>query len=61
MAATLTSAGELVDLDRLLHDIESLETIFAGWEDTPRGAVKTYARAIEALHGEALRRLVRAL
>ena len=61
MAATLTSAGDLVDLDGLLRDIESLETIFAGWEETPRGAVKTYARAIEALHGEALRRLVRAL
>ena len=57
MAASLSSAGDLVNLDGLLRDIESLETIFAGWEETPRGAVKTYARAIEALHGEALRRL----
>lgn len=61
MAANLTSAGDLTDLDTLLRDLERLESIFAGWEETPRGAVKTYARAIEALHGEALRRLVRAL
>ena len=61
MAAQLTSSGDLVDLDGLLRDVHHLESIFDGWEDTPRAAVIAYARAIEALHGEALRRLVRAL
>jgi Fe-S cluster biogenesis protein NfuA/nitrite reductase/ring-hydroxylating ferredoxin subunit len=49
------------DLAGFLNDVERLETIFATWEETPRGAVEAYARAIEALHGEAMRRLVRAL
>jgi Fe-S cluster biogenesis protein NfuA/nitrite reductase/ring-hydroxylating ferredoxin subunit len=49
------------DLAGLLRDVERLETIFANWESTPRNAVDAYRRAIEALHGEALRRLVRAL
>jgi Fe-S cluster biogenesis protein NfuA/nitrite reductase/ring-hydroxylating ferredoxin subunit len=50
-----------LDLARLLGDVERFETIFAGWEELPRGAVNAYRGAIEALHGEALRRLVRAL
>jgi nitrite reductase/ring-hydroxylating ferredoxin subunit/Fe-S cluster biogenesis protein NfuA len=49
------------DLSRLLEDIERLETIFADWDDAPRSAVEVYRGAIEALHGEAIRRLVRAL
>ena len=49
------------DLAGFLNDMARLETIFATWEETPRGAVEAYLRAIEALHGEALRRLVRAL
>lgn len=49
------------DLSGLAGDIESLEQIFAGWEDTPRAAVTAYRQAIEALHGEALRRLIVAL
>ena len=61
MAANLTSAGDLVDLDGLLRDVQRLESIFESWEETPRSAVTAYSRAIEALHGEALRRLVRAL
>ena len=31
------------------------KSIFATWDETPRGAVEAYRRAIEALHGEALR------
>ena len=42
-------------------DIERLEMIFEGWDETPRGAAMAYGRAIEALNGEALRRLVSAL
>jgi Fe-S cluster biogenesis protein NfuA/nitrite reductase/ring-hydroxylating ferredoxin subunit len=49
------------DLASLLRDVEQLEMIFANWESAPRNTVEAYRRAIEALHGEALRRLVRAL
>jgi nitrite reductase/ring-hydroxylating ferredoxin subunit/Fe-S cluster biogenesis protein NfuA len=54
-------ATQQADLAGLLRDVERLETIFASWESTPRNAVEAYRRAIEALHGEALQRLVRAL
>jgi len=60
LAAT-SATPELSDLDVLLRDIARLESIFESWEETPRAAVTAYARAIEALHGEALRRLVRTL
>jgi Fe-S cluster biogenesis protein NfuA/nitrite reductase/ring-hydroxylating ferredoxin subunit len=53
--------AQQVDLAGLLRDVERLEAIFGNWETTPRNAVEAYRRAIEALHGEALRRLVRAL
>ena len=49
------------DLAGFLGDIERLEQIFATWEETPRAAVEAYRRALEAVNGEALRRLVRAL
>ena len=49
------------DLSALLEDIERLEGIFAGWDESPRLAAHAYRTAIEALHGEALRRLVGAL
>ena len=52
---------ERADLAGFLNDVERLESIFAEWEETPRGAVEAYRRAIEALQGEAIRRLVRAL
>jgi nitrite reductase/ring-hydroxylating ferredoxin subunit/Fe-S cluster biogenesis protein NfuA len=49
------------DLDGLLGDIERLEAVFVGWDERQRAAVSAYRLALEALHGEALRRLVRAL
>jgi len=49
------------DLAGLLGDIERLGTIFAAWEESQRVAVGAYRLAIEELHGEALRRLVRML
>jgi Fe-S cluster biogenesis protein NfuA/nitrite reductase/ring-hydroxylating ferredoxin subunit len=55
------SATQRDDLAALVGDIERLETIFETWEDTPRAATEAYRRAVEALNGEALRRLVRAL
>ena len=49
------------DLAGLTGDIERLETIFSAWNETERGAVDAYRRAIEELNGEAMRRLVKAL
>jgi nitrite reductase/ring-hydroxylating ferredoxin subunit/Fe-S cluster biogenesis protein NfuA len=49
------------DLDGLLGDIEQLEALFASWDERQRGAITAYRLALEALHAEALRRLVRAL
>ena len=49
------------DASALIGDIERLELIFDGWDETARGAMTAYRRAIETLHGEALRRLVKAL
>ena len=45
----------------LVGDLEKLETIFATWDEVPRSAVQAYRRALDALNGEALRRLVGAL
>ena len=49
------------DLTGFVSDIERLETIFATWDDSQQAAVGAYKLAIEALDGEALRRLTRAL
>jgi nitrite reductase/ring-hydroxylating ferredoxin subunit/Fe-S cluster biogenesis protein NfuA len=49
------------DLSGFVGDIQRLEAIFETWDETPRSAAEAYRRAIEALNGEALRRLVRAL
>ncbi len=61
MSAPETALQNDRGLIDLLDDLARLETIFAGWEETPRRAVTAYGEAIEALHGEALRRLVAAL
>jgi Fe-S cluster biogenesis protein NfuA/nitrite reductase/ring-hydroxylating ferredoxin subunit len=53
--------AQQTDLAGLLRDIERLETVFAGFESASRNAAQAYRCAIEALHGEALRRLVSAL
>ncbi|MDX8533116.1 NifU family protein [Mesorhizobium sp. VK25A] len=42
-------------------DIQRLEALFASWDETQRGVVDAYRRAIEELQGEAFRRLIRAL
>lgn len=49
------------DLAGLTGDIERVEATFSTWDETQRNAVEAYRHAIEDLHGEALRRLVRAL
>ena len=61
MNALDKAPDEGTNLTRLLEDIERLEGIFAGWDEGPRLAARAYRTAIEALHGEALRRLVGAL
>lgn len=48
-------------LAKLLEDIERLDGIFESWDETPRRAVAAYRAALEALHGEALRKLAGAL
>jgi nitrite reductase/ring-hydroxylating ferredoxin subunit/Fe-S cluster biogenesis protein NfuA len=42
----------------MVRDVEALEVVFAGWDETQRGAVDAYRHAIEGLHREAIRRLV---
>src|SRR6185295_19513508 len=47
-------------LAELVDDISRVESAFAGWDPDQRAGVADYKRALEALHAEALRRLVRA-
>lgn len=61
MSPAVTTPMQRGDLASFLGDLERLELIFEDWDDTPRSAVTAYGRAIEALHGEALRRLIVAL
>jgi Fe-S cluster biogenesis protein NfuA/nitrite reductase/ring-hydroxylating ferredoxin subunit len=61
LAARATPAEPGADLEALLGDIARLEVIFESWEATPRAAVAAWAQATDALHAEALKRLVRAL
>ena len=61
MNAVDMSSVDRSDLSGFLNDIERLESIFETWEETPRTATIAYRGAIEALNGEAFRRLVRAL
>jgi Fe-S cluster biogenesis protein NfuA/nitrite reductase/ring-hydroxylating ferredoxin subunit len=61
VSAIGTISSDRNDLAHLAGDIERLELIFESWDETPRGAVNAYGLAIEALNGEALRRLVGAL
>lgn len=61
MSAIEPISAERNDVAHLVGDIERLEMIFDGWEETPKAAAKAYGLAIEALNAEALRRLVSAL
>ena len=49
------------DLERLAGDIDKLETIVAGWDESYQLTVQALKSSIEALHKEALQRLLRAL
>jgi len=61
MNAFDTAPTRREDLAGLLADLDRLESIFVTWNEGPRIAMEAYRRAIEALHGEALRRLIRSL
>jgi Fe-S cluster biogenesis protein NfuA len=45
----------------LTDTIAALEAEIEGWDEAPRATARAYRRAIDALHEEALRRLVRTL
>jgi len=49
------------DLDSLVQSITALETLVAGWSEAQVLTVQALKSAIEALHKEALKRLIRAL
>lgn len=49
------------DLAGLLDDIERLDMVVAEWDESQRGVMAAQRRALEALHAEALRRLLRVL
>ncbi len=59
--ATLQSGDSAADLERLVQPIVSLEAIVAGWDESHALTVQALKTAIEDLHKEALRRLVRSL
>jgi Fe-S cluster biogenesis protein NfuA len=65
MIATASSvpapeAAEPRELAAMVSELERLELVFRGWTDAQRGTIAAYKRAIDELHGEAVRRLVRA-
>lgn len=60
-AISTAPESERNDVAHLVGDVERLEMIFEGWDETARGAARAYGLAIETLNGEALRRLVAAL
>jgi nitrite reductase/ring-hydroxylating ferredoxin subunit/Fe-S cluster biogenesis protein NfuA len=49
------------DLDALLKDIETMEEIASGWDETQIRVLKAHGLALEALNKEALRRLIAAV
>lgn len=48
-------------LAALRHDIEALEALVSSWDERERNAVAALERALDALHKEALTRMIRAL
>ncbi len=55
-------ADSAAELERLTSDIGKLETLIAGWDDEAHQlAAQAIKSSIEALHKEALKRLIRAL
>lgn len=55
---TLNSSA-ILSLDSLTNDIQHYETIISAWDESQQATVSGLKRAIEALHREALVRLIR--
>ncbi len=56
-----TTPDQSSQLDGFVKDIEALEVVIAGWDETQRGTALAYKKAIERLHKEALRRMISSL
>jgi nitrite reductase/ring-hydroxylating ferredoxin subunit/Fe-S cluster biogenesis protein NfuA len=54
------ASADAADLGAMVADLERLERVFQDWPPHERSAVAAYKRAVDKLHAEALRRLVRA-
>jgi nitrite reductase/ring-hydroxylating ferredoxin subunit/Fe-S cluster biogenesis protein NfuA len=62
MAELAVQSSDSADvLERLAGDIDKLEVIVAGWEESYQLTATALKSSVEALHKEALRRLIRAL
>lgn len=61
MSLAAPPVEERDDLAGFVREIAAFETVFAAWEDPQRSAIGHYRDAIEALHAEAFRRLIRTL
>lgn len=58
MNAHARPSDEERGLDDLVGDVDRLEGVISGWEDSPRNVAFAYRRAIDALHKSALRKLI---
>ncbi len=56
-----TSTINEVSLEKLLKDIESLESIVDTWDENQRNTVRALKLAIDDLNKEALSRMIRTL
>jgi Fe-S cluster biogenesis protein NfuA/nitrite reductase/ring-hydroxylating ferredoxin subunit len=54
-------SAPVTPLGILIADVAQLEATVESWDGAPRETVRAYRRAIDALHAEALRRLIRGL
>lgn len=60
-ADAISGNDSAADLDRLAQAIANLESIVAGWDEAHALTVQALKTAIEELHKEALKRLIRSL
>ena len=57
-AATSPAADATPDLDVLLKDLQRLEEIVEGWDDSQRSVLLALRKTLETLHREALRHII---
>jgi|GEM_PF-25141 len=56
-----TGPGASAPLSTFVRDITALEAVVATWDERERNTVMAFERALDALHKEALSRMIRAL